>query len=158
MEEADQMFRKLVPTSSTDDLIDFAASISSIIKESKNTNLDQFWSKIENKLNRRKPLNTRQTTDIGKLEVGFSMLYSAVNEIDKTTDLTGDVETFIAYYRSARNHIQSKFIPNRTGKERNTLERMIKITDNRVNKIAENFNKRLDKGTAAGARYIRTPV
>lgn len=158
MEEADQQLSKLVPTRTTSDLLEFVADMSAIIRDSKNTNLDKFWEKVEKKLNRRQPLDTRQTTDIGKLQVGFSMLYSAANQLDKSTDSARDIESFIGFYRAARDHILSKFVPNRTGKERNTLERMVKVSDNRVNKIADNFNKRLDKGTAQGSRYIRTPV
>ena len=107
---------------------------------------------MERRFNGRRSLAIQSKTGLGQTITAYSLLYSALNVIDKKATNTNDLANFRELYFQATDHLSNRFLPRAKGADKRTLLRAISTIENRLNAITKRFNKLVEDGAIQGAK------
>lgn len=153
MLDADSILKRVVPNPqrNVNEVLVALKKTSDLIRDTKNYDIDKFWSQFEKKVNHGNHLSVKADTGIQQLMTGFSLFYSGLNIIDQGALSTQELEQFRSLYNSLLPFVKTKFISHLDSKDQNLFNRVVTATDKRLSAVVDNFNARVDKGTISGS-------
>ncbi len=154
MNDADKIFKQLQLRhgNTASDALTMAMTLTDLITSTKSHEIDQLWGKLEKKLNGGLKLSVKAKTDEGKVNTAVSMLYSALNWIDKAATTTRELHTMRNLVFKTDLHVTSKFVGKMKGVDKRTGLRVSKTTSERLDTMVERFNELLEAGLIGGSK------
>jgi hypothetical protein len=154
MAASDAVYKKLeiINGDNARDVLDMAFGLRSVISKSKSVELDKVWENLEKELYNRKTLKTVSKTDEAKFQTAFGLFYNILNDIDSKADSTLDLMEFRTHFLEAQSHITRRVVPGLSGKDLRNVNRIMDTITNRLTKVTERFNTRVDEGDIAGPK------
>lgn len=134
------------------DILDTASKLQGLVEGVKSFELDQVWSKMEKTFNNGRPLRTKSKTDMAKFQTAFGVFYNMINTLDESEATTLDLFAFQNSYFSAQDHVIRRILPSQSGMDLRTMQRTLDTINERLAKVVERFNNRVDAGEIAGPK------
>lgn len=152
MVAADPLFRKVTRANgeSPKDMLEIAGKLSAALTTTKKFDMETLWPKLEKVLNDGKKLDTASKTDTAKLQTAFSMFYNILNSIDGQATSTQELFEFQNLFLNTQDHVVRRILPGQSGKDKRNIERIVTTIGERLGKVVERFNARIDAGEISG--------
>ncbi len=151
MLDADKIFNKLfqINGGTAADALGMMDQISSILNDTKATNIEKLWDRLSKGVNKNRPIKIQATTEAGKLQTALGLFYPALESLDRG-DSISLVASLRQMYLEARNYIENRFINKQEGVEKRVSKRVISTLDTRFEQVIKRFNQRVADGEIVG--------
>ncbi len=132
----------------------FSVALSSVIKSTRGTELDQLWKRVESALNQGQSISeVSKLSTVEQVKTTAALFYSMMNLVDKESN-TQLMSQFRTAYIEGRKHIEERFLPQLESTQQNLLKRIIRITDRRMQSVVKRMNRAVDAGEVAGPKIF----
>ncbi len=156
MTDADQIFKLVAFAngSSSGETLGIVSTLSQIMQETKGTDFEDVWGKVESRLNRRQSLPVKAKTDEAKVNTALSLFYSALNQLDQVAVSTDEIQAFKSLFDETFLHVSNRFLGKMDGVDQRNLLRVTKTIEGRLGDVIERFNEMVDEGVALGNKIL----
>lgn len=151
MKQAASVYKKIQLVKGSDALgaVLIAQDLHAQILQTKSSNLEDLWPRIEKVLNRRKPLKTNAKDAQEELIMTLGLVYNAMETADKSNQIRM-VDEINTYYLDIKRHVNSRFIDKVQGMEKRILQRSLDTLDSFFGRVVKRFNQRVKDKEIAG--------
>jgi hypothetical protein len=152
MVDADNIFKRLQLKygDTTSDALQIVDDVVSVLENTKASEVDQLWERLEKKLNDGRPISTKAKTDNAKATTAFSLIYSALTVIDSKAVSTAELSAISDMFFDVDLKFSSKIVSKMEGTEKRTGLRASDTIRKRIDAMTERFNELVEAGELAG--------
>ncbi len=152
MQEADRLFERFTIRGGNTPTIalSIANTLGIMVKNARHTSLDDFWRSVETNFNKGIELTTKAETDIGRFNTAFSLFYSAIDAIDTQSIDSGEFSALQEIWNESKRYASSRVAEYQSDKDKRIIARIIKTTDQRLNKVGKSINEKIENGQMLG--------
>jgi hypothetical protein len=153
IQESEKVMKKLKGLNGDDifTLFSMLETISEEIQNTKQSDLDTLWERVEKKLYNGKTLKTTSGTDKEKLNTLIGTFFLGLQEVDATNNIES-VRAFGTMFNDLRFFAEKRFIFNYEGRDRLATKRVLNLTDTFLGRVNKRYNSLVDQELMPGPK------